>query len=64
MLNHNLRDRDFIFGMHTQLMKSFQMKPKSVTLWPYAKIVILEFVATGGIHVSQTHLVSIFIMES
>ena len=27
-LGHNLRDRDVIFGMHTELMKSFQMTPR------------------------------------
>ena len=27
-----VRDRDFIFGMHTQLMKPFQMTTRSVTL--------------------------------
>ena len=30
-----VRDRDFIFGMHTPLMMSFQMTPRSMTLWPW-----------------------------
>ena len=29
------RDRDFIFGMHTPLMKPFQMTARSMTLWPW-----------------------------
>ena len=33
-LTFELRDRNFIFGMHTQLMKPFQMTPGSITLWP------------------------------
>ena len=36
-LGHNFwttRDRHFIFGMHTQLMKPFQMAPRSMKLWP------------------------------
>ena len=28
-----VRDRDFIFGMHTPLMTPFQMTPRSMTLW-------------------------------
>ena len=28
-----VRDRDFIFGMHTALMTPFQMAPRSMTLW-------------------------------
>ena len=34
-LGHNfwtVRDKDFIFGMHTQLIKPFQMTPKYITL--------------------------------
>ena len=30
-----VRDRDFIFGMHTPLMTPFEMKPRSMTLWPW-----------------------------
>ena len=30
-----VRDRDFIFGMHTPLMMPFQMTPSSMTLWPW-----------------------------
>ena len=30
-----VRDRDFIFGMHTPLMIPFQMTPRSLTLWPW-----------------------------
>ena len=30
-----IRDRDFIFGMHTPLMTPFQVTPKSMTLWPW-----------------------------
>ena len=36
-IGHNIwtvRDRDFIFGMHTQLMKPFQMTPRSMNLQP------------------------------
>ena len=29
-----IRDRDFIFGMHTPLMTRFQMTPRSMTFWP------------------------------
>ena len=31
----NVRDRHFIFGMHTPLMWPFQMTPRSMTLWPW-----------------------------
>ena len=37
-LGHNfwtLRNTSFIFGMHTQLMKPFQMTPRSMALWPW-----------------------------
>ena len=30
-----VRDRDFIFGMHTALMTHLQMTPRSITLWPW-----------------------------
>ena len=30
-----VRDRDFIFGMHTPLMMSLQITPRSMTLWPW-----------------------------
>ena len=30
-----IRDRGFRFSMHTQLIKSFQMVPRSLTLWPW-----------------------------
>ena len=30
-----VRDRDFIFGIHTPLMMPFQMTPRSMTLWPW-----------------------------
>ena len=30
-----VRDRDFIFGMHTPLIMPFQMTPRSITLWPW-----------------------------
>ena len=30
-----MRDRDFIFDMHTPLMMPFQMKPMTMTLWSY-----------------------------
>ena len=54
-----VRDRDFIFGMHTPLMTPIQMTPRSMTLWPCfdleAKNSFLNFVASGGILcVSQT----------
>ena len=48
-----VRDRDFIFGMHTPLMMPFQMTPRSMTLWfdfdLEAKNSFFDFVATGGI---------------
>ena len=34
-LGHNfltVRDKNFIFGMHTRVIKHFQMKPRSMTL--------------------------------
>ena len=47
-----VRDRDFIFGMHTPLMKPFQMTPRSMNLWPWldleAKNSFLDFVAARG----------------
>ena len=45
-----VRVRDFIFGMHTLLMMSFQMTPRSMTLTlTFAlKIVFLDFVAAGA----------------
>ena len=30
-----VRGRDFIFGMHTLLIMTFQMTPSSMTLWPW-----------------------------
>ena len=30
-----IRDRDFILGMHTLLIITFQMTPRSMTLWPW-----------------------------
>ena len=46
-----VRDRDFIYGVHTQLMMPFQMTPRSgtLTLTFVLKIAFLDFVATGGI---------------
>ena len=44
-----VRDRDFIFGMHTPLMMAFHMIPRSMTLTFVLKIASLELVATGGI---------------
>ena len=45
-----VRDRDFIFGMHTQLMMPVQMTPKSMTLnlTFVIKRAFLSFVATWG----------------
>ena len=55
-----VRDRNFIFGMHIQLKKPFQMTQESMTLgplhWFYIKIANLVFVAAGGICLSQTHV--------
>ena len=37
-LGHNfwtIRDIDFIFGMHTQPLKAFQLVPRSTRLWPW-----------------------------
>ena len=61
-----VRDRDFIFGMHTALMMHFQTTPSSMTLWPwlwplYLKIAIWDFIYFHWGHtVSQTHLVFFF----
>ena len=41
-------DKDFIFGMHTQLIMSFEMT-RSMTLSLVLKIAFLNFVAAGGI---------------
>ena len=30
-----IRERDFIFHVHTQLMKPFKITPRSMTLWPW-----------------------------
>ena len=70
VVNFNLRynfwtvkDRDFIFGMHTPLMMPFQMAPRSMTLspwlrpWSYGKNSFFDFVAAGAYcSVSQTPL--------
>ena len=51
-----VRDRDFMFGMHTPLMMPFQMTPRSMTLWfdfdLEAKNSFFDFVATGGAYCS------------
>ena len=56
-----IRDRDFIFGMHTPLMTPFQMTPRSMTLWPYfdleAENSFLDFVAAGGIVFHKYNLI-------
>ena len=57
-----VRDRDFIFGMHTPLMTLIQMTPRSMTLWPWLltlklKIAFLTLLPPGAYcSVSQTHL--------
>ena len=58
-LHYNIwtvRDRDFIFGMHTPLMMPFQMTPRSMALWfdfdLEAKNSFFDFVATGGAYCS------------
>ena len=47
-----VRDRDFIFGMHTPPMMPFQMTPRSMTLWfdfdLESKNSFFDFVTTGG----------------
>ena len=47
------RGGDFIFSMHTPLMKPFQMTPRSMTLWPWlwpwSLNSLLDFVANRGI---------------
>ena len=47
------RGGDFIFSMHTPLIKPFQMTPRSMTLWPWlwpwSKNGLLDFVANRGI---------------
>ena len=48
-----VKDREFIFGMHTPLRMHSQMTPRSVT-WTFTlKIAILDFVATRGIVVHK-----------
>ena len=50
-LGHNfwtVKDRDSIFGIHTQLINPFQMTPRSMTLWPWPWYPILDFVAAGA----------------
>ena len=46
-----VRDRDFIFGIHTPLMTPFQMTPRSTTLrpwlWPWSENSFWDFVAAG-----------------
>ena len=48
-----IRDREFIFGMHTPLMMFFQMKSRSITLspwlWPWSINCFLEVVTSGRI---------------
>ena len=59
--NHgNVRGINVIFGIHNQLMNSFQMTTKvngmvTLTVTLTLKIANLDFVAVGGIHVSQAH---------
>ena len=36
-----IRDNNFIFGMNTQLMKSFQIIPRSMNLWPLVCFIII-----------------------
>ena len=47
------RGGDFIFSMHTPLIKPFQMTLRSMTLWPWlwpwSKNSLLDFVANRGI---------------
>ena len=67
VLNFNLRynfwtvrGRDFIFGMHALLMVSFQITPRSMTLWPWLWARSSKYlfgIRYGWAHsVSQTHL--------
>ena len=52
-----IRDRDshFIYGMYTPLMIPFQLKPRSMTLWPWLlllnvlKIAFSDLIVTGDI---------------
>ena len=67
-LGHNfwtIRDWDFIFG---SILNSWNPLKCHQSQWPcnldhdlYTKIAIMDFVAAGGIHVSQTHLVKIYV---
>ena len=44
-LHHNfwtVRDRDFIFGIYTQLMKPFHLTPMSMTSWHWPWILYLK----------------------
>ena len=43
-----VRDRYFIFGMHTQLIKPFQMTPESMTLWPWPWPLVFAVDGEGG----------------
>ena len=52
-----VRDRDFIFGMHTPLMTPFEMTPRSMTL--KLKITFFYFVAAGGIEFHKHTLIFI-----
>ena len=52
-----VRERDFIFGMHTSLMTAFQMTTRSMTLTLTLKLKIAFCtLLPPGHSVSQTHL--------
>ena len=63
LLLWSVRNRGFIFGMHTQIMTPFQMTPRSITQWPCdldfdlrAKNSFFRLCCHRGHSVSQTHL--------
>ena len=54
-----IRDRDILFGMHTQLMMPFQMTPRylvTLILTFVLKIVFFRLCCLRGLSVSQTHV--------
>ena len=54
-----IKDRDFIFGMHTHLMKPFQMRQRSIDLdrYLYTENSHFGLCTCRGIPVSRTHLI-------
>ena len=58
-----VRDRDFIYGMHTLLMMPFQMTLRSMTLWPWLwPLCKNSFVATGAWCFTNTPVFLFFVI--